>query len=104
MRSQLGSQDGVNTTMSKNDSYRTVANQIFNEYNEVSATYDLPPFDSQDELEIVLRDNINEEMIDELVEDEAGRMALAGFLSSIMTTIEFDIQIAATGNSSDSTH
>jgi hypothetical protein len=85
---------------SSNENYLTVANQIFNEYNEVSANYDLPPFDSQDELEIVLRDNISEDMIDELAEDEAGRMALAGFLSSLMTE-SFEIHIAG---ADESTH
>ncbi len=89
--------------MSDNDNYRTVANQIFNEYNEVSATYDLPPFDSQDELEVVLRDNISLDMIDELVDDDAGRMALAGFLSSLMTE-SFEIQLANGGDSNESTH
>ena len=87
------------------DNYRIVANQIFNEYNAVSANYDLPPFDSQDELEIVLRDNIDQDMIDELVEDSDGRMALAGFLSSLMIEIETKIfNIANGGDGDEQTH
>lgn len=100
----LASPEGI---MEKNSNqYRVVANLIFNEYNEVSALYDLPHFDSQDELEVILRDNIDDHMIDELAKDELGRMALAGFLSSLMVEIETSISALNLdgGSDEDQTH
>jgi hypothetical protein len=71
------------------DTYLRVATKMFDEYNELSAKFDLPYFDSLDELEVILRDNIDEVMIDDLLVDAKGRMALAGTLAAMMGGIEF---------------
>lgn len=84
------------------DSYQKVASFMFDEYNELSAKYDLPYFDSIDELEVILRDNIDAEMISDLEEDAMARMALAGFLTSLMTQIETHISMGALDD--DTTH
>jgi len=82
------------------DSYVEVADLMFNEFNEVSAHYDLPPFESLEEVEQLLRDNIDPMMIDDLVDDENGRMALAGFLSTMMFKVK-DFIVDSFGDDDD---
>ncbi len=79
------------------DAYLTVATKMFDEFNEVSAKYDLPYFDSLDELEIILRDNIDEVQIEDLKTDSKGRLALAGTLSAMMSGIEFTFGVTDDG-------
>lgn len=80
------------------DVYLTVATKMFDEYNELSARFDLPYFESLDDLEVILRDNIDEVMIDDLKSDKMARMALAGVLSSMMGGIEFTFGAADDGS------
>lgn len=66
---------------------RQLAYEMFVEYNAVAADYDLVPFVSQQEIEIVLLENMTELQVIKLLRDERGRSALSG---SIATALVID--------------
>jgi hypothetical protein len=68
---------------------------MFSEYNGHAIDLGLGELDSVEELEQILRDNVDEDTLEILEADREARMVFAGHLSAIL--MEIDITVAYIG-------
>jgi hypothetical protein len=67
---------------------KRLAELIFSEYGTIALAYQLVAFETEEEIEQVLRDNINETDVVRLLNDMTGRLALAGYIAGMFSALD----------------